>query len=236
MFHTLPSDHFWPARNHFSFRKILVAKPEFCKMHASLVHFLSFYHYVIIFSGNILYISYFLSKAVICGILCCSGCCLVQWRPSTSYMQTRSMAQKLRRDKVDFQILPSRITVLGCRTAHIIKHPTCVSGYSWRDQEHVSLVLAPAWIRGLRAWGERSGRHFILLHQHGAFLCCSHINKDVLILPKLWSFLLQNIFIWDYKFSCWLLVDIMFEIVLSIIRTFVLSSLSWQPFFHPNIM
>lgn len=157
-------------------------------------------------------------------------------------MQTRLMPQKLiRRGKAHFRILPSRVTVLGCRTAHIIKHPACIdctSGLSRRaEQEQVYVMLFPALIRGSLccwAWGERSGTCSILLHQHGSFLCYNHVSKDVSVLPKLWTLLLQNIVIWDYKFSCWLLVDIMFEIVLSIIRIFVLSSFSWLPFFIPT--
>lgn len=82
IFHTLPSDH-CPAGNCIHFCRILVAKPEFCKVHASLVHLLSFYSYVRIFAGNILHISYFLRRAVVCEILFCSGCCQAQWWPST---------------------------------------------------------------------------------------------------------------------------------------------------------
>lgn len=75
MFRTLPSDH-CPARNNFHFRSDLVAKPEFCKVHASLVHLLSFDRYIRIFAGNILYISYFLRKEALCEILSCSGYCV----------------------------------------------------------------------------------------------------------------------------------------------------------------
>lgn len=126
MFCTLPSDH-CPDGNHIHFCRILVAKAEFCKVHASLVHLLSFYSYVRIFSGNKLYISYFLRKAVVCGILSCSGCSLAQWWPSAWYMpQALWHRNSVRRDKADFRILPSRVTVLGCRTARLIKHPTCI--------------------------------------------------------------------------------------------------------------
>lgn len=83
MFHTLPSDH-CSAGNNFHFCRVLVAKPEFCKVHASLLYLLSFYHYVRTFAGNILYVSYFLRKVVINGILSCSGCCLAPWWPSAS--------------------------------------------------------------------------------------------------------------------------------------------------------